>query len=97
MIATVHNKMASGVSWKSKFKSKILVLAVKFAVNLSDIVMPGDKVVVVAPDKERLQLAQQSFREVKNLSFVDRSASNFPGINSYSIIFSNLIRHSLDP
>ena len=38
MIATVHNsngKMASGVSWKSKFESKILVLAVKFAVNLS--------------------------------------------------------------
>ena len=46
MIATVHNKMASGVSWKSKFKSKILVLAVKFAVNLSNIVMPGDNCVM---------------------------------------------------
>ena len=46
VIATVHNnifKMASGVSWKSKFESKILVLAVKFAVNLSNIVMPGDE------------------------------------------------------
>ena len=41
----MHNsnvKMASGVSWKSKFESKILVLAVKFAVNLSNIVIPGD-------------------------------------------------------
>ena len=45
VIATVHNsnvKMASGVSQKSKFESKILVLAVEFAVNLSNIVMPGD-------------------------------------------------------
>ena len=34
VIATVQNskvKIASGVSWKSKFESKILVLAVKFA------------------------------------------------------------------
>ena len=45
MIATVHNsnvKMASGVSWKSKFESNILVLAVEFAVNLSNIIMVGD-------------------------------------------------------
>ena len=45
MIATVHNsnvKMASGVSQKSKFESKILVLAVEYAVHLSNIVMPGD-------------------------------------------------------
>ena len=39
VIPTVHN---SGVSQKSKFESKILVLAVEFAVNLSNIVMPGD-------------------------------------------------------
>ena len=46
VIATLHNsnvKMASRVSWKLKFESKILVLTVKFAVNLSNIVMPGDE------------------------------------------------------
>ena len=45
----MHNskvKMASGVSWKSKFESKILVLAVTFAVNLLNIVMPGDNCVM---------------------------------------------------
>ena len=45
VIAAVHNsnvKMASGVSQKSKFESNILVLAVEFAVNLSNIVMAGD-------------------------------------------------------
>ena len=64
---------------------------------LAELAGPKVKVVAVDPDKERLLLAQQSFGEVKNLSFVEGSASNFPGINSYSIIFSNLIRHSLDP
>ena len=47
VFATVHNsnvKMASGVSLKSKFESNILVLAVEFAVNLSNIVMAGDTV-----------------------------------------------------
>ena len=52
------------------------------------------KVVAVDPDKERLLLAQQSqFGGVKNLSFVEGSASNFPGINSYDIIFSNYVIH----
>ena len=58
---------------------------------LAELVGPEGKVVVVAPDKERLQLTQQSFREVKNLSFVEGSASNFPGINSYDIIFSSYV------
>ena len=56
MIATVHNsnvKMASGVSWKSKFESKILVLAVKFAVTLSNIVMPGDNCVMFGCETSR--------------------------------------------
>ena len=49
VIATLHNsnvKMASRVSWKLKFESKILVLTVKCAVNLLNIVMPGENCVM---------------------------------------------------
>ena len=62
---------------------------------LAELVGPEGKVVAVDPDKERLLLAQQSFGEVKNLSFVEGSASNFPGIGSelYDIIFSNHVIH----
>ena len=62
---------------------------------LADLVGPEGKVVAVDPDKERILLAQQSFGEVKNLSFVEGSASNFPGIGSesYDIIFSNHVIH----
>ena len=60
---------------------------------LAELVGPEGKVVAVDPDKERVLLAQQSFREVKNISFVEGSASNFPGINSYDIIFSNYVIH----
>jgi len=62
---------------------------------LAELVGPEGKVVGVDPDKERLLLAQQSYGEVKNLSFVEGSASNFPGIGSksYDIIFSNHIIH----
>ena len=62
---------------------------------LAELVGPEGKVVAVDPDKERLLLAQQSFGEAKNLSFVEGSASNFPGIRSmsYDIIFSNFVIH----
>ena len=62
---------------------------------LAKLVGPEGKVVSVDPDKERILLAQQSFGEVKNLSFVEGSASNFPGIGSesYDIIFSNYVIH----
>jgi len=62
---------------------------------LAELVGPEGKVVAVDPDKERLLLAQQSFGEVKNLSFVEGSASNFPGIGSesYNIIFSSHVIH----
>ena len=62
---------------------------------LAELVGREGKVVGVDPDKERLLLAQQSFGEVKNLSFVEGSASNFPGIGSelYDIIFSNHVIH----
>jgi len=62
---------------------------------LAELVGPEGKVVAVDPDKERILLAQQSYDEVKNLSFVEGSASNFPGIGSesYDIIFSNHVIH----
>ncbi|KAL9972324.1 hypothetical protein ACROYT_G018609, partial [Oculina patagonica] len=60
---------------------------------LAELVGPEGKVVGVDPDKERILVAQQSHGEVKNLSFVEGSASNFPGIGleSYDIIFSNQV------
>ena len=62
---------------------------------LAELVGPEGKVLGVDPDKERVLLAQQSFGEVKNLSFVEGSASNFPGIESksYDIVFSNQVLH----
>ena len=62
---------------------------------LADLVGPEGKVIAVDPDKERLLVAQQSYGEVKNLSFVEGSASNFPGIGSesYDIVFSNYVIH----
>ena len=62
---------------------------------LADLVGPEGKVVGVDPDKERLRVAQKTHGQVKNLSFVEGSASNFPGIGSesYDIIFSNYVIH----
>ena len=62
---------------------------------LAELVGPEGKVVGVDPDRERILLAQQCYGEVKNLSFVEGSASNFPGIGSqsYDIIFSNQVIH----
>ena len=62
---------------------------------LAELIGPEGKVVAVDPDKERLLLAKQRYGEVKNLSFVEGSASNFPGIGSesYDIIFSNYVIH----
>ena len=62
---------------------------------LAELAGPEGKVVAVDPDKKRLLLAQQSYRDVKNLSFVEGNASNFPGIDSesYDIIFCNYVIH----
>ena len=62
---------------------------------LAELVGPEGKVVAVDPDKERLLLAQQSYGDVKNLSFVEGNASNFPGIDSetYDIIFCHYVIH----
>jgi len=62
---------------------------------LAELVGPEGKVVAVDPDKERLLLAQQNYGQVQNLSFVEGSVLNFPGIGSesYDIIFSNYVIH----
>ncbi|XP_020603887.1 uncharacterized protein LOC110042849 [Orbicella faveolata] len=60
---------------------------------LAELVGPKGKVVGVDPDKERLQLARQSYGDIKNLSFIEGSSSQFPGIRSemYDIVFSNYV------
>ena len=62
---------------------------------LAGLVGPEGRVIGVDPDKERIQLAQQSHSEIQNLSFVEGSAANFPGMGSksYDIIFSNHVIH----
>ena len=62
---------------------------------LAELVGPEGKVVGVDPDKDRILLAQQCHGEIKNLSFAEGSASNFPeiGSESYDIIFSNHVIH----
>ena len=62
---------------------------------LAELVGPKGNVIGVDPDKERILLAQKYHRDVKNLSFVEGSASDFPGIGSesYDIIFCNQVIH----
>ena len=49
----------------------------------------------VDPDIDRIKVAQESHKGVKNLSFVEGSTSNFPnmGSESYNIVFSNFVLH----
>ena len=60
---------------------------------LAELVGPEGKVVGVDPDKKRLQLAQQSYGHIKNLSFTEGSHSQFPDIGSDTcdIVFSNYV------
>ena len=62
---------------------------------LAELVGLQGKIVGVDPDKERILLAQQSYSEIQNLSFVEGSGSNFPGIGTetYDIIFCNVVLH----
>ena len=62
---------------------------------LAELVGPEGKVIGVDPDKERIQLAMETHSQIENLSFVEGSASSFPGIGSgsYNIIFSNFALH----
>jgi len=62
---------------------------------LAELVGPGGKVIGVDPDKEQIQLVKESHSQIENLSFVEKSAINFPGIGAevYDIIFSNHALH----
>ena len=62
---------------------------------LAGMVGPEGKVIGVDPDKERIQLARKTHSVIKNLSFVEGSASDFPGMGSetYDIIFGNGVLH----
>ncbi|XP_068678156.1 malonyl-[acyl-carrier protein] O-methyltransferase 1-like [Montipora foliosa] len=62
---------------------------------LAKLVGPEGKVVGVDPDRERILLAQTSYSEISNLSFLEGSDSNFPGngVETYDIIFCHLVLH----
>ena len=67
----------------------------ELAAHLAELVGQQGKVLGVDPDIDRIKVAQESHKGVKNLSFVEGSSSNFPnmGSESYNIVFSNLVLH----
>ena len=62
---------------------------------LAELVGQQGNVLGVDPDIDRIKVAQESHKGVKNLSFVEGSTSNFPnmGSESYNIVFSNFVLH----
>ena len=62
---------------------------------LAELVGPEGQVIGVDPDKQRIELARQSHNEIKNLSFVEGSSSNFleMGSNAYDVLFCNAALH----
>lgn len=62
---------------------------------LAELVGPEGFVVGVDPDMKRLNLAKESHRKIKNLSFVEGNSDNFEGMGceKYNIIFLNQVFH----
>ena len=62
---------------------------------LAELVGQQGNVLGVDPDIDRIKVAQESHKGVKNLSFAEGSTSNFPhmGSESYNIVFSNFVLH----
>ena len=62
---------------------------------LAELVGQNGSVTGVDPDVDRIKVAQDSHKRVENLSFVEGSTSNFPGMGSetYDIIYSNAVFH----
>lgn len=60
---------------------------------LAELVGQDGRVVAVDPDVNRLQVAQESHGDVKNLAFHEGSSSNFPrmGSETYDIVFANSV------
>lgn len=62
---------------------------------LAQLVGQEGNVVAVDPDIDRIQMAQKSHKSVKNLVFLEGSASNYPGMGTetYGFIFCNYVLH----
>ena len=62
---------------------------------IAELVGPEGYVVGVDPDLNRVKVAQEGHRGVKNLSFVEGNSDNFEGMGSekYDIIFLNHVFH----
>ena len=62
---------------------------------LAELVGQYGKVLGVDPNIHRIKVAQASRKEIRNLSFVEGSTSNFPGMGSetYDIFYSNAVLH----
>ncbi|XP_078355300.1 demethylmenaquinone methyltransferase-like [Oculina patagonica] len=62
---------------------------------LAELVGPEGYVVGVDPDLNRVKVAQEAHRGIKNLSFVEGNSDNFEGMGSekYDIIFLNQVLH----
>ena len=60
---------------------------------LAELVGQDGKVVAVDPDIDRIKVAREAHSAVKNLTFHEGSAANFPGMGSetFDIIFCNLV------
>ncbi len=67
----------------------------ELSVYLAELVGQDGKVVAVDPDIDQIKVAQETHRGVKNLTFLEGSAANFPGMGSetYNIVFSNYVLH----
>ena len=53
------------------------------------------QVVAVDSDIDRIQVARESHKGIENLTFIEGSAENFPGIglDTYDIVFANYVLH----
>ena len=62
---------------------------------LAKLAGPKGRVLAVDPDKERIRVAKESYKEVENLTFAVGSTSSFPGLGleTYNVIFSNFVLH----
>ena len=62
---------------------------------LAELVGPKGRVLAVDPDKERIRVAQESHKEVENLTFAAGSTLSFRGLGleTYNVIFSNFVLH----
>ena len=52
----------------------------ELSVYLAELVGRQGKVVAVDPDIDRIQVAGESHKGIENLTFIEGSADNFPGM-----------------